>query len=183
VITDAVALDSDFFSVITGYITDIAFDLNRLSDNAGNIDLDSDKAIKWNGTTVFNISGAETVHTGKLHITDNMKTKNANYESVYDNGNSGSAATITWTNGNKQKITTTDDCTLVFVAPYSPCSLQLIITHENSASSYAYTFPGTVKFPTDYEFIATAAIANAVDVLSLLYDGTNYYAIGNNNFV
>ena len=73
IINDTVALDNNFFTVITSYITDIAYDLNRLSDNLGNIDLDSDKAIKWNGTTVFNISGAETIHTGKLHITDRLR--------------------------------------------------------------------------------------------------------------
>lgn len=183
IINDTVALDSNFYSVVTGYITDIAFDLNRLSDNAGNINLASDKAIKWNGTTVFDISGAETIHWGNLHITNKMKTKNAIYESLYDNGNSGVAKTIDWNNGNKQKITTTGSCTLTFTAPSALCSLQLIIIHENSATSYVYTFPATVKFPTDYPFVATPAIANAVDVLSLFFDGTNYYSMGNNNFV
>jgi len=76
VITDAVALDSDFFSVVTGYITDITTDLARLSDNGGNIDIAIDKAIKWNATTWIDVSGGDLRVSGDLNVTGTL-TKGA----------------------------------------------------------------------------------------------------------
>lgn len=93
------------------------------------------------------------------------------FDEIYDNGNSGASKTIDWTVGNKQMITTTGNCELTFTAPPSPCCLQLIIIHENSVTSYAYTFPATLYFFTDYEFVATPNVANAVDILSIIYTG------------
>jgi hypothetical protein len=103
------------------------------------------------------------------------------YNAVYDNGNSGSSKTIDWTKGNKQKITTTGSCTLTFTAPTKPCSLQLIIIHESSATEYSYTYPAAVKWTYKSKFNTTNA-SGAVDIVSFLYDGTNYYAMGNANF-
>lgn len=108
---------------------------------------------------------------------------------IVDNGNSGSSKTIDWTAGAQQMITTTDDCTLTFTAPASPRPLKLLILHENSTSSYAYTFPSDVKFPEGYTFVATPATAYALDVMTFWYlgdivyteTGIRYYAMGNNN--
>lgn len=119
---------------------------------------------------------------GTIFSKDNHEFQTtATFDAIVDNGNSGTADTIDWTAGNKQKITTTGSCTLTFTAPANPCSLQLKIIHENSASAYTYTWPATVKWPSGTA-ITTTNTANAVDIVSFLYDGTNYYAVGNTNF-
>ncbi len=100
------------------------------------------------------------------------------FDIVYDNGNSGTSKTIDWNLGNKQKITTTGSCTLTFTAPAGPCSLQLEIIHENSATAYVYTYPATVKWAGGTKLVTTNT-ANAVDIVSFFYDGTNYYSMGN----
>jgi len=107
--------------------------------------------------------------------------KTAVFDVVYNNGNSGGSKTIDWTLGNKQKITTTGSCTLTFTAPEGACNLQLTIIHENSATAYTYTYPGTVKWAESTK-IETTNTANAVDIISLFWDGTNYYTMGNTAF-
>ncbi len=104
------------------------------------------------------------------------------YDAVYDNGDSGSSKAIDWKNGNKQKIKTTGDCTLTFTAPAGDCSLQLVIVHEDSSTSYSYTYPANVIWQDNTKW-NTSNIANFVDVISFLYvtiNGNPYYiAMGN----
>jgi hypothetical protein len=97
------------------------------------------------------------------------------------NGNSGASHTIDWTAGNVQSITTTASCTLTFTAPTGPCHLTLKITHEASATAYTYTWPAAVKWPSGTAISCTNS-SGAVDMVSIYYDGTNYYATGLNNF-
>jgi hypothetical protein len=94
-----------------------------------------------------------------------------------DNGNSGSTHTIDWTAGNKQKITTTAACTLTFTPPPGPATLTLLIVHNASATVYAYTWPATVKWPGGVK-LATTNTSGSVDIVSLVYDGTNFYSAG-----
>jgi hypothetical protein len=108
--------------------------------------------------------------------------KTGTFNSEIDNGNSGtSTKTIDWTAGQKQKITTTGSCTLAFTAPSGPCNLMFRIIHEDSATAYTYTWPGTVKWPGGTK-ATTTNTANAVDIISFYYDGTNYYGVANTNF-
>jgi len=108
-------------------------------------------------------------------------TNQVTFDEVVSNGNSGASKTIDWTAGNKQSITTTGNCTLTFTAPAAPASIQLIITHEASATTYTYSWPATVKWPGGVA-ITNTNTSGAVDIVSFLYDGTNYYATGLVNF-
>jgi hypothetical protein len=93
-----------------------------------------------------------------------------------DNGNSGTADTIVWTNSNKQKSTLTGNCTFTFTAPSNPCSLQLIITN-NATGGYDITWPASVKW-LGTEPTWTDGGASKTIIVSFLYDGTNYWAQG-----
>lgn len=85
--------------------------------------------------------------------------------------------TIDWKLGNKFKFTFgAQNETFTFTAPSNPCSLTLILV-QDSVGSRTITFPATVKWaggtaPT----LSTAA--NAVDIVSMVWDGTSYYASG-----
>lgn len=105
----------------------------------------------------------------------------ASFIEEHNNGNSSTAKTIDWKKGNKQKITTTGNCTLTFSNPFGPCNLLLKIVHEASATAYTYTWPANVYFPggTDPD---TTDTSGAVDIVALYFDGTNYYAQASLNF-
>lgn len=98
-----------------------------------------------------------------------------------DNGKSGTSLNINWTSGNKQKITTTGNCTLTFVDPTGPCNLILRIVHEASSSMYAYTYPSTVKWNGGTKPVTTNT-SGSVDIITFYFDGTNYWGAGLLNF-
>jgi len=104
----------------------------------------------------------------------------AEFNAIYDNGNSGTSKTIDWNNGNKQKITLTGNCTLTFTAPSGPCSLQLIVVQDGTGGR-TLTYPASVKWAGGSPITLSTA-ANSVDIVSFLYDGGSYYATGSTNF-
>ena len=89
-----------------------------------------------------------------------------------DNGNSSTADTITWNSGNMQKSTMTGNCTYTFTAPSSPARLQLKLIQDATGSRTA-TWPVAVKWPGGTAPTLTTD-ANAVDIVTFWYDGTNY---------
>lgn len=84
------------------------------------------------------------------------------------------AATITpnCANGSIQKVTLTGNVTFsAFASPVAGQSLTLIITQDATGSR---TLTSTMKFSGGSKTLSTAA--NSIDILSVFYDGTNYYA-------
>lgn len=95
------------------------------------------------------------------------------FESEYDNGSSGTSKAIDWTQGNKQKITLTGDCTFTFTAPEGACNLVLKII-QDSTGEREITWPDTTRWPDGIE--PTLSIdGNSVDIVTLYFDGTNYF--------
>ena len=90
----------------------------------------------------------------------------------YDNGSSGTAKTVNWTLSNHQKVTMTGSCTFAFTTPSKPCMLSLRIIQDGTGSR-TITLP-TIKWPGGAAPTWSAA-ANAIDILSLYYDGSAYY--------
>lgn len=98
----------------------------------------------------------------------------------YDNGNSGTADTIDFGNGNIQKSTLTGNVTYTFTAPAGEGRFQLVLVQDATGSRTA-TWPASVKWsggtaPT----LSTAA--NSIDIVTFYYDGTNYYGVASLNF-
>lgn len=113
--------------------------------------------------------------------TDAVKFRTeAYYDEEVDNGNSSTADTIDWTNGNKQLSTLTDNCTYTFTAPSGPASVTLRLIQDATGSRTA-TWPATVKWPGGTAPTLSTA-ASAIDVVSFYYDGTNYYGQASLNF-
>jgi hypothetical protein len=128
----------------------------------GNLGIGSGKTVPG-----YAVDVAGTVSTENLRI-----TKLAYYDEVYDNGNSGTSKTIDWTNGNKQKVTMTGNCTFTFTAPTGPCEGKLVMK-QDATGGRTTTFP-TMKKLDGSAFVFNTA-ANATNILSWFYDGTNYY--------
>ena len=89
--------------------------------------------------------------------------------------------TIDWKLGNKFKFTFgAGNETLAFTAPTKPGNFVLMIV-QDSTGGRTITWPATVKWPGGTAPTLSTA-ASAVDIVSFLYDGTNYYGVASLNF-
>lgn len=94
-------------------------------------------------------------------------------EAVFDNGNSG-AATITpnAANGSVQKYTLTGNITWnAFGTPVAGQSMTVILVQDGTGGR---TLTSTMKWAGGSKTLSTAA--NSIDIATVYYDGTNYYA-------
>lgn len=125
-------------------------------------------------STLGTVQASKVVTADGSGITTGQKFKNAVFSAEYDNGNSGASKTITWANGNKQKVLMTASCIISFGAPAGPTNLVLKVT-QGGTGSYTITWPGTVKWPNGGSAPTLSTAVGAIDIITLYYDGTNYY--------
>jgi hypothetical protein len=92
---------------------------------------------------------------------------------LFDNGNSGTAKTINFANGDRQKLTITGNVTLTFSGAIAGQIMTLLLV-ENGTGGFSITLP-TVKWPNGSPGSFTTT-ANAINVFTVMYDGTNYLA-------
>ena len=94
-------------------------------------------------------------------------------DTVYDIGNSStSTLTPNATNGSVQTIAATGNFTLsAFTSPISGQSITFIITQDATGSR---TLTSTMKFAGATKTLSTAA--NSIDIMTVTYIGTTYYA-------
>jgi len=97
-----------------------------------------------------------------------------------DNGNSGTADTIVWNDGNFQKSTLTGNCTYTFTAPTNKGRYQLVLV-QDATGGRTVTWPASVKWPGGTAPTLSTA-ANSIDIISFYYDGTNYYGVDSLDF-
>lgn len=94
----------------------------------------------------------------------------------------GTTGTITPApgNGSIQKITLTGNITINALGgtPAAGDSVTVIIVQPSSGGPYTLT--STMKFAGGTKTLSTAA--DAIDILTIVYDGTNYYASLSTNF-
>jgi hypothetical protein len=87
--------------------------------------------------------------------------------------NSGSAFTVSLTNGSVQVITLTANCTYTFPTPEAGRSFTLIQKQDATGSRTA-TFPASVKMPGGTAFVPTATASKA-DLLTFTADADAWY--------
>lgn len=146
----------------TGTVTSVATDSTLTGGpitTTGTLGLNVANANTWTAIQTFNGVSAE--------------------ETVFSNGNSGTSKTIVWDNGNLQSVTLTGNCTFTFTAPTNPGKFMLILK-EDATGGRTITFP-TIKYPSGSTPTWTTT-ANAINILSVMYDGTTYYGVGNVGF-
>lgn len=179
----------------SGYLTDITSELISDLSNVVFTTLSSNDILRYNGTNFINVDfdtevsnntdvAANTTHRssdGSDHTFINqdvtttgtptfgsVTVNDALFDSVYDNGNSGATATVDWTNGNLQEITLDQNTTLSFTDPSSSARVQLLIS---GGATYSITWP-TITWLTSG---GTAPTLDGNDIVTLFFDGTNYY--------
>lgn len=115
-------------------------------------------------------------NTWQVFSTTFLPLITAYFSSEVDNGNSGSAKTVDWTQGNKQKLTLSADCTITFTAPGGPCNL---ILKAVNFGAHTPTFSPAIKWPSG---TAPTWTASGTDILALYFDGSGYYGVASTNF-
>jgi len=89
--------------------------------------------------------------------------------------------TIDWKLGNKFKFTFgAFNEVFTFTAPTNPCNLLLVLVQDGTGSRTA-TWPATVKWPGGTAPTLSTG-ANAVDIISFYWDGTNYHGVASLDF-
>lgn len=98
---------------------------------------------------------------------------------IYDNGNSGSAKTIDWSNGQVQKVTLTDDCTFSFSNPVAGTLYRLYLI-EDGTGGYSPTWTGgglSIVWDKNVEPTWDTG-AGQTNIAVLDYDGTTWRGAG-----
>jgi FtsP/CotA-like multicopper oxidase with cupredoxin domain len=93
---------------------------------------------------------------------------------------SGTTQTITWSNGNIQKLSAASasgNITVTFSAPPTG-SGRLTLFFIQGGTARTVTWPATVKWPGGVAPTLTTT-NGGVDKLEFVYDGTNYYGTSN----
>lgn len=106
----------------------------------------------------------------------NVEVQAITFRGIYDNG---SSSAIDWKLGNKQTVTIANSTALTFQHPAGPTALQLIIKQDNIGHPVA--FPSYLLWPGGTPTTVTQT-PEAIDVLSLIYDGNQYLATMIRNF-
>lgn len=126
-------------------------------------------------------TGGSTLQNSLVGIDDNGDVtgvrrmdfdQTATFDAVYDNGNSGTAKTIDWNNGNLQKVTLTGNVTFTFTAPAGPGTFQLRLL-QDATGLRTITWPSAVKWPNGVA-PTHPLVASTYGWAIFTYDGTNY---------
>lgn len=151
----SVAGKTGVVTLVEADITDMhAKNADTQLDN-GEVEVDSDKCFKIKETAYFDIE--------------------------YNNGNSGSSININWKLGNKQRLILTDDCTVTFTNPSGVCNLILKLI-QDEIGSRTITFPASVKWAGGIAPTLSTDI-NKIDIVTLYFDGTNYFGLASFDFI
>jgi hypothetical protein len=122
---------------------------------------------------------AGTFGTGNYVFPGNVTMDGQIHSTVNAKGNSGTGTvTFSWNDANIQSVTLTGNCTFAFSNPLSGASYQIIIT-QDATGGRTITFP-TIRWEGGTVPSLTGT-ANSQDIVTLTYDGTNYYGVISKN--
>jgi len=179
-LTDRVELaetpnDNDFF-----YVVDVSDSTDDITGSSKKIKYSNFKNGSGGGGLSAVVDDTTPQLGGNLDGQANNITNVTDYEvkgEAYadvelNNGNSSTAITIDWTSKNYQNVTLTDTCVFTFTAPSGVTTLILKLT-QDATGSRTVTFPASVLWSSGTAPTLTTD-ANAVDLISFYYDGSNY---------
>lgn len=98
---------------------------------------------------------------------------------IYAAGNTSTAITLNWRNGNKQSCTATGNVVFTLSNPVAGATYQIEITQDGTGSR-TYTWPAAVKWPGGSA--PTGSGAGKIDLITLVYDGTSYIGSSSLNY-
>ena len=106
---------------------------------------------------------------------DNSKTITFNTE--YDNGTKADDFTLDLNNGQKQTVVLNAvSMTITLTAPPGPGNFLLKLVQDDTTGSRTVIWPGSVLW-VDGTAPTLSTATDAIDVIALYYDGTNYLGV------
>lgn len=121
--------------------------------------------------TIFSLTDAGFLTCLGANIAGALTIKDLR-ETVYTSGSTTGTITPDVANGTVQKITLTGNITFnAFANPVAGQSMTLIITNSSGGG---LTLTSTMKFSGASKTLSTGA--NAIDIITVFYDGSTYYA-------
>jgi hypothetical protein len=94
-------------------------------------------------------------------------------------GNSGTGINVNWTTAQQQLVTLTGNCTFTFTNPPGVGTYLLRLV-QGAGGPYTAAWPA-VKWVGSAPPVITPTVG-AIDIISLYWNGTNYYATYSQNF-
>jgi hypothetical protein len=160
---------------IESYIVSTAFGIGTDAPNtiygvdiAGDVNTDSD----------YLTGGVIVINSTK----DLVNVRTANYSAEYDNGSqAGPSYTVDWNNGQKQAITLTGNITTMNLTAPAGVGNFLLRVVQDGTGSRTITWPASVKWPGGTAPTLSTG-ANAEDIVTFYYNGTDYYGVASLNF-
>jgi beta-xylosidase len=104
-------------------------------------------------------------------IADALLTTQFTASGLYDNGNSGANFTVNWLNADRQKLTISASTTITYSGAVAGQILSLLIV-ENGTGNFSITLPSS-KWSYGSAGVFTTT-PNAINILTVFFDGTNY---------
>jgi hypothetical protein len=142
----------------------------------------SDISIATTTTTpVLTLNSSSTATASKVVLRDSNAIIYATsiIQSTSTNATSGAAATLNWNNGANQRLTLTANCTLTFSNPVAGAKYTIELIQDVTGTR-TVTFP-TIKWASGSAPVLTTTAAK-VDIISLYYNGTDYFGTYSLNF-
>lgn len=131
------------------------------------------------GTGAIVRAGTPTITNPALSNSNITGIKQATFNGVVDNGNSGTGKNIDWTTGLMQKITLTANTTLTYTAPSATARMTLLVIQDGTGSR-TVTWPTTKWAGSGAPTLTTTA--SRTDIVTTVYDGSTYYSAISLNF-
>lgn len=142
-----------------------------VTNGAGTITLSTPQSIATASTPQFARLGLGT-GAGATAVITTTGTFNIGYAA---NGNCGAGITVSFAAGMQQTVTlNAATCTLAFSNPIAGAPPYRLVLTQDATGGRLITWPGTVLWEGGAAPTLTAA-ANAVDICTFLYNGTNYF--------
>lgn len=110
-------------------------------------------------------------YSGTLATLDDVNSVDSG---IVDLWNSSTSKTINWNGMRRVKMTMTWNCTVTLSNPVAGRTYVLELT-QDATGSRTITFPWTVK-TAGGAGITLSTTANAIDIVTLYYNGTSYFA-------
>jgi len=162
----------------TGVTTGAMTGLTSILNTALYIGRDADNQIKFasDNTIVFRLAGVDgisMISTGEF----DMGAHSVGFTQQTVTYNSGTT-TVDWKLGNKAIMTfgAGNITTFAFTNPTNPCNVLLILVQDGTGSRVVSAWDADIKWVGGTEPTLSTA-ANAIDIVSCYWDGTNYFGI------
>lgn len=116
----------------------------------------------WSALQTFN-------STGDIYLNGGVA-----WTATYAGGNTGTSYAINIDNGNLQSTTITGAVAITLTTPTHPGKTTIVLTMDGTG--HVYSISGC-KWPGGTAITYSTA-ASKVDIISILYDGSNFYCMG-----